>query len=53
MKEATILTIIAAVCAAQSEPTCLTQVCAVIAAVAAVCCFVRKEKQVTNNKETK
>lgn len=51
MKTATILTIIAAFFAAQSEPTYLTQACAVIAAVAAVCCFVRKEKQVTNNKE--
>lgn len=49
MKLAIILTIIAAVCAAQSEPTCLTQACAVIASVAAVYCFVRKEKQVTNN----
>lgn len=48
MKTATILTIIAAFFAAQSEPTYFTQVCAVIAAVAAFCCIVRKEKQETN-----
>lgn len=50
MKIGTILTIIAAVFAVQSEPTCLTQACAVITSVAAVYCFVRKEKQGTNNK---
>lgn len=49
MKTATILTIIAAVCAAQSEPTYFTQVCAVVTGLAALYYIVRNEKQVTNN----
>lgn len=49
MKETTLLTIVAAFFAAQSEPTYFTQVCAVIAGFAALYCIVRKEKQETNN----
>lgn len=45
MKTAIVLTVIAAFCAAQSDPTYFTQVCAVITGVAALYCIVRNKKQ--------